>query len=406
MPRQTVTFLNPQRLALAGVLEIPPAKVPINAYAVFAACFTCGKEIPAAARIARELAAQGIAVLRFDFAGLGDSEGDFADTHFSSNVEDIIAACAFLAAEHEAPALLIGHSLGGAAVLVAADKINSVKAVVTVAAPATASHVEHLFADSKAQVMQNGEAEVQLAGRAFRFRREFFEDLDRYTDCDHIRAMSLKGKALLIFHSPVDDTVSISEASRIYRMAKHPKSFVTLDNAEHLLVTREDAKYVASVAAQWACRYLDVLAQPEVPRPAKGEVTAEEIDHAFQLAIRTHAHDLLADEPKSFGGQDTGPSPYEFLLASLGACTAMTVRMVAERRDLPLEDVKVSLEKALLPASDNPKDKRKTLQINRRVQLIGTALSEDARKTLMHAANRCPVHKSLTGEIEVLTEQV
>ena len=319
-------FPNAKGEQLAATLDLPLGKP--TAYALFAHCFTCGKDNLAAKRIAERLAINGIAVLRFDFTGLGGSEGEFANTHFSSNVDDLIAAADHLRKMYGAPAILIGHSLGGCAVLAAAHRIADARAVVTIAAPYDPSHVVGLFKQHVDKIKEQGEVEVALAGRPFRIRREFLDDVaeKKLNDC-----LATLRKALLVFHSPTDDTVGIDNASHIFGAAKHPKSFISLAGADHLLSKASDAVYVANVIAAWAERYLD---RPEVMTEEQvlaGLVLVRETHGGkFQQEILTGPHRLLADEPVKLGGLDSGPGPYDFLLAGLGACTSMTIRLYAD----------------------------------------------------------------------------
>jgi len=381
-----------------------PAGAPV-AYALFAHCFTCSKETVAAGRIAGALAEHGIATLRFDFTGLGGSGGDFANTNFSSNVQDLIAAANFLAERHEAPALLIGHSLGGAAVLAAAGQLSEVKAVASIGAPADPAHVAHLLADARDEIEAAGEAEVEIAGRRFRIQKQLLDDLREQPL--EARIGSLR-KALLILHAPGDEIVGIDNASRIFLAAKHPKSFVSLDDANHLLSRRRDAEYAARVIAAWAQRYLGEAASPvRWPKAAAGEVVVEETGrNLFQQAIAAGPHRLYADEPADFGGGDTGPGPYDLLTAALGACTAMTIRMYARQKQWPLARVRVSLEHDKIHAQDCADCETKAGKVDRierRIRLDGE-LDEAQRAKLMEIADKCPVHRTLHSEIVVVTE--
>src|SRR6266849_8577000 len=322
-------FPNAAGELLAARLE-RPSQEPI-AYALFAHCFTCSKDSLAARRISEALTARGIAVLRFDFTGLGSSEGDFANTHFSSNVADVVAAADHLRKTRRAPALLIGHSLGGAAALAAAAAVPETRAVVSIAAPSDPGHVTGLFRDRIEAIRERGHGAVEIGGRGFRIRREFLDDVAEQRLLERVKDLR---KALLVFHSPVDATVGIDNASRIFTAAKHPKSFVSLADADHLLSRRSDAVYVANVVAAWAERYLDAAPKVETTGDAEPRtlVVSETHQGRFQQAIATGPHRLLADEPVNVGGLDSGPNPYDFLLAGLGACTAMTVRLYAERK--------------------------------------------------------------------------
>ncbi|MCF7976483.1 MAG: bifunctional alpha/beta hydrolase/OsmC family protein [Chromatiaceae bacterium] len=405
MARIRFDFKNPEGHRLAGLLETPPAGVETQRYALFAHCFTCGKDLAAATRIARALAARGIAVLRFDFTGLGNSDGDFANTSFSSNVQDLLAAAAALEAEYSAPALLIGHSLGGAAVLAAAGRLPSVEAVVTIAAPATPDHIEHLFSGVRGEMESTGEAEVQVGRRRFRIRLQFLDDLKQYADAEHIRRLK---RPLLLFHSPVDEIVEVEEAAKIYHAALHPKSFISLDRADHLLTDREDSEYVAETLVAWASRYLGLHRHQEeagggtAPAVEPGEVLVTERDQSFLRGLYAARHQLLADEPESAGGTDLGPNPYELLLMALGACTSMTLRMVASRKRLALDDIEVRLRHQELPAAEGARHGPQ--QIVQRITLVG-ALSEQERALLLEIADRCPVHRTLVhAQLQIVTE--
>ncbi len=394
-------FTNASGQTLAGLLESPDDEASVRAHALFAHCFTCGKDIAAASRISRALAAEGIAVLRFDFTGLGNSDGDFANTNFSSNVDDLIRAAAALAGAGRPPQILIGHSLGGAAVLAAAARIESVEAVVTIGAPATARHVEHLFAESRGEIEAEGEAVVSLGGRKFAIQRQFLDDLERYASTESLREL---GAALLIFHSPLDAIVSIDEAARIYQAARHPKSFISLDRADHLLSDAADSRYVARTLAAWASRYveLEATAEPARPELAEGEVLITELDRKFLRGLHGSGHFLRADEPKRYGGSEQGPTPYDLLLMALGACTSMTLRMYANRKKLRLDDVSVRLEHARVHAEDCIDCEAGMERITRRIALAGD-LDPDQRARLLEIADKCPVHRTLEGDLRIDT---
>lgn len=399
MPRKKIQFNNAQGEPLAALFETP--NLPAKAYALFAHCFTCSKDIAAASRISRALAEQGIATLRFDFTGLGNSDGDFSNTNFSSNLQDLHHAAAYMTKLGMAPDILIGHSLGGAAILAASQQITTAKVVVTIAAPATGQHIEHLFVDRKTAIESQTSALVDLAGRQFKIKKQFLKDIAHYNDTDHIAKL---GKALLVFHSPLDNMVSINEASKIYSAAKHPKSFISLDKADHLLSKAKDAEYVATMISTWVSRYLELPAKQNSPLPTleHGDILVREIDHKFTCLINTQDHQLIGDEPITFGGQNKGPSPYEFLLSALGLCTAMTIRMVAKRENIPLEDAQVALTKSL---GDKTADGKQPFLISRKISLLGD-LEEDQYLRLMSVADRCPVHKSLRGDIQISTVSV
>jgi uncharacterized OsmC-like protein/fermentation-respiration switch protein FrsA (DUF1100 family) len=398
MRSERFDFPNRKGEQLAATLDLPLG-VP-EAYALFAHCFTCGKDILAAKRIAERLAENGIAVLRFDFTGLGSSEGEFANTDFSSNVDDLVAAADHLRATHSAPAILIGHSLGGAALLAAASRIPDARAVVTIAAPSDPGHVLDLFKNRVEEIRARGEVEVTLAGRPFRLRREFLDDVAERKLNDHIADLR---KALLVFHSPTDAIVGIENASEIFTAARHPKSFVSLAGADHLLSKKSDAAYVANVVAAWAQRYLD---KPVEAESESGVVLVRETGGGkFQQEIVSGPHRLLADEPVAFGGLDSGLTPYNLLLAALGACTAMTLRLYAEHKKLPLKRVSVRLTHNKIHAADceDCETKEGMLdRIDRNIALDGP-LDRDQRTRLIEVANKCPVHRTLESEINIRT---
>ncbi|OUS73131.1 osmotically inducible protein C [Pseudoalteromonas sp. A601] len=396
--RQKITFQSGE-LQLAGQLESPAGDIKF--YALFAHCFTCGKDIAAATRISRALTQQGIAVLRFDFTGLGNSDGDFANSNFSSNIQDLIAAADHLREHFKAPQLLIGHSLGGAAVLAAAEKINEVQAITTIGAPSDAQHVAHNFNAHLDEINSTGEAKVSLAGREFTIKKQFVDDIAQY-DRSHISKLK---RALLVMHSPIDATVSINEAEKIYATAKHPKSFISLDKADHLLTNKEDADYAAEVIASWAKRYVDHNKTQYSARLTSGNVLVEEKDHVFTQHVSTKDHTWFADEPSKVGGNNLGPDPYDHLLAGLGACTAMTLRMYASRKNLPLEHVKVELDHTRdyhTDCDDCEKD-TKIEAITRKITLIGD-LTDEQRKRLLEIADKCPVHKTLHNVPLIVSE--
>jgi uncharacterized OsmC-like protein/alpha-beta hydrolase superfamily lysophospholipase len=404
VPTERFQFTGSEGQQLAAALDLPERE-PV-AYALFAHCFTCGKDVLAARRIAVALAAKGIAVLRFDFTGLGSSEGDFANSTFTSNVADLVRAADHLRETHKAPTILIGHSLGGAAILAAASQIPDAKAVVTIAAPSDPAHVTGMFADRIDDIRKHGESEVSLAGRPFRIRREFLDDIAEHGLMEHVAKLH---KALLVMHAPTDDTVGIDNATRIFVTAKHPKSFVSLAGADHLLTNKNDAAYVADVIAAWATRYLAPAASEQDAVTGDGPrqvVVRETRNSKLQQIISTGPHCLLADEPVSVGGEDTGPGPYDFLLASLGACTSMTMRLYADRKSLPLERITVTLKHQKIHAEDCAECETKEGmldQIDRVIAMEG-ALDADQRKKLMEIADKCPVHRTLTSEIRIVTK--
>lgn len=401
MHTEQLEFSNAKGDKLSALIDLPLGR-PV-AFALFAHCFTCGKDNLAARRIAERLAMCGIGVLRFDFTGLGTSEGQFADTHFSSNVDDLVAAADCLRRKHDAPAILIGHSLGGSAVLAASHRIPEARAVVTIAAPYDPAHVVGLFKDKVGEIQSQGEVEVSLAGRPFRIRREFLDDVaeKKLNEC-----IANLRKALLVFHSPTDDIVGIENASHIFTTARHPKSFVSLAGADHLLGKRTDAIYVANVIAAWAERYLEQPAERSEEQFESGTVVVRETGGGkFQQEIVSGPHRFLADEPVKVGGLDSGPGPYDLLLAGLGACTSMTLRLYADHRKLPLDRVTVRLTHNKIHAEDcvNCETKEGMVdRIDRNITMEGK-LDAEQRKRLLEIADKCPVHRTLESEIDIRT---
>jgi uncharacterized OsmC-like protein/alpha/beta superfamily hydrolase len=402
---EKVTFQGSQGDVLAARLDYPHGEP--RALALFAHCFTCSKDLFAASRIASELTARGFAVFRFDFTGLGMSEGEFANTNFSSNVQDLIAAADFLRERGVPPDLLIGHSLGGAAVLAAAGSIPETKAVATIGAPADAAHVAHNFAAQVDEIRKTGEATVTLAGREFTIKKQFLEDVEGVKLHDRIAAMR---KPLLIFHAPTDAVVGLENATAIFTAAKHPKSFVALPGADHLLSKREDAAYVAEVLSAWASRYIMASGDAQNAEGIEPEtvVVTETRAGKFQQEIRAGAHRLLADEPLDKGGDGTGLSPYGLLSAALGACTAMTVRLYADFKKLPLEKVQVTVrhnKRHLDDCEGCIEDKEaKVDHFDRTLRFEGN-LDDAAREKLLAIANRCPVHNTLEKGASIITRE-
>jgi putative redox protein len=397
----------PGEPALAARLDLPERGEPV-AYALFAHCFTCSKDLHAVRRIGAALAARGIGTLAVDFTGLGMSEGAFEDTTFSTTVGDLVRAAGHLAQIREGPQLLVGHSLGGAAVLAAAERVPSARAVATVNAPCDPDHVRHLFTDHETEIEAAGSAEVSVGGRPFRVRRAFLDDLDNY-EAMRERIAGL-GRALLVFHAPQDATVGVEQARRIYEAARHPKSFVSLDGADHLLTNPDDARYVADVLAAWAGRYLCPSGESAPEETASGYDDPTVRAHIGASGFRTQMHargfDLVADEPASVGGTETAPTPYDYLGLALGACTAMTLRLYADKKAIALRAVDVAVTHQKVHADDcaHCETEEGFLdRLTRTIRLDGD-LDDDQRQRLLEIADRCPVHRTLENEVDVVTE--
>lgn len=393
-------FPNQDGEQLSAKLELPTDR-RVRAYAIFAHCFTCSKNLIAVTHISRGLTSKGIAVLRFDFTGLGESEGEFEDTNFSSNVQDLIVAAEYLEENYGPAKMLVGHSLGGAAVLMAAAKLKNIEAITTIGAPSDPVHVKHLFHESIDEIKEKGEATVSLGGRPFTIKKQFVDDLAEYEKSDVIKTLK---KPLLIMHSPQDDTVDVSNAEKIYTSAMHPKSFISLDGADHLLSKSEDAQYAGEVIAAWAARYVS-FEEVRALETDEQVVVRNEAHRGLQTEIMANGHFILADEPKDVGGTNLGGTPYDLLVSSLGACTAMTIRMYAKHKKWPLDEVKVHLsrEKRHSEDAEDLGEHSKIEVIDRYVELSGD-LTQEQRERILEIADKCPVHKTLTNGLTVHTK--
>jgi len=399
MSSKKVTFKNKEGHNLYGNLELPVDQKPHN-FALFAHCFTCNKNFFAVKNISDALTAKGFGVLRFDFTGLGESEGEFSDSNFSGNVEDLLAASEYLKIKYKSPSLLIGHSLGGAAVLFAAQKLPDVTAIATIGAPSSVKHVQHLIESNLNEITSNGMARVNIGGRPFNIKKQFLDDLKKQ---ELIKIVPELGKSLLILHSPQDTIVGIKNAEELYKAAKHPKSFVSLNGADHLLSKKEDSLYAGEIIGSWAHRYLEI---PKVSTlKTKHDVVAFLGDEGFTTQIKAGNHFFLADEPEEVGGNNFGPTPYDLVSAGLAACTSMTVQMYAKRKGWKLEQVEthVNYSKEHAIDSQKPEDVSAKIDTFKRDLIIKSDLDEKKIQRLLEIANKCPVHKTLHSTTQIIT---
>ena len=402
METKNLTFRNRNNIELSARLDLPSEKP--KAYALFAHCFSCSKNIKAAYHISHSMARKGIAVLRFDFTGIGESEGEFEDTNFSSNVDDIIDCSNYLSEYHESPKILIGHSLGGTAIIKAAKSLKDSKAVVIIGAPFKPSHVEKIITKSS-ESNEKVDFSIKLGNKSFRINKQFLDDLKNSDINDDISSLK---KALLIMHSPLDNIVSINNASEIFLNAKHPKSFISLDNADHLLTDQTDSIYVGRLISEWVYKYINIVNEEKEIAVRDNQVVVLTGDEDLKTDILVGQHHLVADEPKSVGGTDQGPNPYDYLLVSLGSCTTMTLKMYANRNNWNLDSVRVILDHKKIYAKDCEECETKTGKIDyieRDVELLGY-LDKDQRKRLLEIADKCPVHRTLHSEIVVKTKLI
>lgn len=402
MSTSKITFKNKEGLDLKGSIELPDNRTPHN-FVLFAHCFTCNKNFRAVKNISQALTAKGFGVLRFDFTGLGESEGEFADSNFSGNIEDLVCASSYLEDNYKAPSLLIGHSLGGAAVLFASTLLDSVSAVATIGAPSHIGHVKNILKSDIADIHENGSAEVNIGGRNFKIKKQFLDDLENNDLPDIISKLN---KSLLILHSPQDTIVGIKNAEEIYIAAKHPKSFISLDGADHLLSNKIDSNYVGDLIGTWANRYLDIPEQADLKTDL--DVIAHLGPEGFTTQIKAGRHHLIADEPEHVGGNDFGPNPYEFVSAGLAACTSMTIQMYAKRKGWNVDFVETHVNYGKDHAVDCEKceDEGTKIDTFKRELIIKGDLDEKQRKRLLEIANKCPVHKTLHSETQIITSLI
>ncbi len=394
-----VKFNNAQGYELTGYLDLPVGQKAHN-YVLFAHCFTCNKNFLAVRNISRALTSKGFGVLRFDFTGLGDSEGEFSDSNFSGNVEDLLSAANFLKTYYEPPTLLIGHSLGGAAVIFAANELPEVKAIATIGSPATLNHVTRLIQEEIKEINSKGIAKVNIGGRSFNIKKQFLDDL-------HSRELkyviSRIKKSILILHSPQDNIVEISNAEKLYTAARHPKSFISLDGADHLLSRRIDSGYVGELIGSWAMRYLE-MPEPYILR-SDYKVIASLGEEGFTTNIKAGRHNFIVDEPVSFGGNDFGPTPYDLLSAGLASCTSMTIQMYARRKKWPLDVVETHVDHSkshALDCKDCDSSSAKIDTFNRKITITGD-LDKSQLDRIIQIADKCPVHKTLQDKVQILT---
>lgn len=400
MKIEKMDFSNTDGLGLSAKLYLPLDEKP-RFYAIFAHCFTCSKNFRAVSNISNTLSQLGVAVLSFDFTGLGNSKGEFEDTGFSSNVDDLIAAANFLEKNYEAPKLLIGHSLGGSAVIFAAAELDYVEAVVTIGSPANPRHVKKLFESDLETIKKEGSAKVNIGGRSFRIKKDFVDDLESKNLPELISGIR---KSFLFLHSPQDSIVDISNAAELFQSAYHPKSFVSLDGADHLLSDDKESQYVGELISTWSKKYLPVeISENDI----KGhQVKVRLFGKGYTTEIKTPFHHLLADEPKDVGGANLGPTPYDLLMASLGTCTVMTLKMYAERKGWDLKEIVTYMDHDKVHKEDSEDFDKKGSKVSRftRSLEIKGDLTEEMKEKLLEIADKCPVHRTLHEDIIIETK--
>ncbi|NBC58407.1 MAG: alpha/beta fold hydrolase [Bacteroidetes bacterium] len=404
MKSKKVKFKNKNEEELVGRLDLPVDK-RIHSYCIFAHCFTCNKNLKAIKNISDGLTSSGFGVLRFDFTGLGQSDGAFEDTDFSHNVDDLIAASKFLEDHYEAPILIIGHSLGGTASIFAAHQLDHIKAYVTIGSPFQPEHVSKLLESKMDEIQSEGKAKVNVGGRSFTIKKDFLEDLQKNKIDEFLGDLK---KPYLIFHSPQDEIVGVKNAELLYKNAHHPKSFVSLDGADHLMSNPKDSLYVGQVISSWASRYLDVFEKEKELKTKHQVVASLDQNDDFTTDMALGSHRMQADEPEGFGGNNLGPNPYELVSGGLAACTAMTIQMYAKRKKWPVENVEVHInhKKDHCDDCENINDKNSKIDIFERDLILKGDLDDKQRQRLLEIANKCPVHKTLHSEVEVKTKLI
>lgn len=405
MENHKLEITNDKGYRLNAFLELPPNRRPAY-FAIFAHCFTCNNNLNAVRHISTALTVHGVGVVRFDFTGLGKSEGTFAESHFSSNVADLVAVYRYMDSHFEAPALMVGHSLGGAAVLAAADRLPALKAVATIGAPSSIDHVKKHFDLIKGEENGDADYEVHIGGRPFLINNTFLEEMEK---TDLLAIVKRLHKPVLFLHSPGDQIVGIENAQHLYEHAVHPKSFVSLDHADHLLSKKADSIYTADMIAAWSARYMPV--EENIMLNNYGEQIVAYLDlgqSKFTTNLQTPRHAFIADEPLEAGGENMGPSPYDYLSAALAACTTMTVRLYAERKAWDLQEVFVYITYTH-KHEDDMKDGTITpghLEVfSKKLRFVGN-LDEVQKERLKEIAAKCPVHQTLSLPAHIETSLI
>ena len=411
MKSKNLNFKNKEGKELSGILHLPVDDKPI-AIIIFAHCFTCNKDLRAVRNLSAEISSQGLGIFLFDFTGLGKSDGDFSDTNFSSNVDDLIKASKMIEKRFPLPQVFLGHSLGGAAVLKAASNLSTIKAIATIGAPFNPFHVTKLFSEKIEEIKSNGKATVNIGGRPFKLSRDFIHDLDDQNQTATIKNLR---RPLLVMHSPQDTIVGIENAASIYQAAHHPKSFISLNNADHLLSDKRHSTYAAKMVANWVVAVFEkndeatlIKTKEEEDTVSEGFVRAKTYSDSFATPVLAGSHRLLIDEPESLGGSDLGPTPYDLLAGSLAACTTLTIQMYAQRKKWPLEEVVVEVKHShrhKIDCEESVEIEKKIDHFEKIIYFEGE-LSDDQINRLKDIANRCPVHRTLENEIEIDSQYI